>query len=180
MPTSPIHVVSRRRSADRIRADFPDATIVDVTSRGAEPWVQLSPFYPVGGLPVPGMPDHTSASVEGVWQGLKVFEHADVDPSRFDVDTMRGLKRTVRRFGPVRGHRLGDRLLGYVEARQQIYLPTYRVVLAERERDLVERIRGVGELVLLDYTTNGDLTDPRAPLSHAALIARWLRDDWPH
>ncbi len=45
---------------------------------------------------------------------------------------MRGIKRTVRRFGPVRGHRDGltsDRLLTYEEARRRIYLPAYLWVL---------------------------------------------------
>jgi len=35
------------------------------------------------------------------------------------------------------------------------------------------------EVVLLDYTTNGDVTDLRTPLSHAALVANHVRDEWP-
>jgi hypothetical protein len=67
----PVFVASRRRT--RLSLDFPDALILDVTSRGPEPWVRLSPFYPHGGIPVPGHPDRTSQSVEGLWQALKVF-----------------------------------------------------------------------------------------------------------
>ena len=35
------------------------------------------------------------------------------------------------------------------------------------------------EVVLLDYTANGDVTDLRTPLSHAALVANHVRDEWP-
>jgi hypothetical protein len=92
----------------------------------------LSPFYPHGGIPVPFTPGAVGASVEGIWQALKVFEGADVDEAKLDVTSMVGLKRTVRRHGAVLGHRRGvhgDALLGYEAARRQIYLPSYRWVL---------------------------------------------------
>ncbi|MFS8102268.1 hypothetical protein LFM09_34600 [Lentzea alba] len=168
----PIEVASKRRKLTR-----PDAVVIDVTSRGPEPWVRFSPFYPHGAIPVPLSPGVTSESVEGVWQALKVFESADVDPSKLTVTSMKGLKRTVRRFGPVRGHRAGltgDHLLDYRTARHEIYLPTYRWVLENRLQDLVSRLRDLAEsadVVLLDYTTNGDPDDLKTPLSHAALIA---------
>jgi hypothetical protein len=34
-------------------------------------------------------------------------------------------------------------------------------------------------VVLLDYQTNGDLDDLKTPLSHAALVKRYLEYDWP-
>ena len=106
--------------------------------------------------------------------------HADVDPAKLTNTTMRGLKRTARSLGPVLGHRAGlagDRLLGYVEARRQIYLPTYRRVLDHCLQDEIADLRqlGAGQMVvLLDYETNGDLDDLTSPLSHAALIARYI------
>ncbi|BEL10685.1 hypothetical protein Q0Z83_088760 [Actinoplanes sichuanensis] len=180
----PIHVASRRRKPESVRAAFPGATIVDVTSRGPEPWVRLSPFYPHGGIPVPLSPGNVGASVEGIWQALKVFEHSDVDPTKLSVTSMTGLKRTVRRFGPVRGHRAGldgETLLDYSTARRQIYLPAYRWVLEHRLSDLVDRLGALagGGLVLLDYTTNGDPADTSSPLSHAALLAHHLTGRWP-
>ncbi|MEC3892988.1 DUF6939 family protein [Nocardiopsis sp. LDBS1602] len=177
-----IHVASRRRSPASLAAAFPEAEIIDTTSRAPEPWVRLSPFFPHGGIPIPFEEDLTGASVEGIWQGLKVFEGSDVDPSRFDVTTMRGLKRTVRRYGPVLGHRAGprgDRLLPYEAARRLIYLPVYRWVLEHRVADLVERLRAKEEVVLLDHTTNGDVSDPSSPLSHAALVRSYVEDAWP-
>ncbi|HEX7303357.1 DUF6939 family protein [Lentzea sp.] len=172
----PIEVASKRRKVQR-----PGAVVIDVTSRGPDPWVRFSPFYPHGEIPVPLSPGVTSASVEGVWQALKVFENADVDPSKLAVTSMKGLKRTVRRNGEVRGHRAGlrgEHLLDYRTARQEIYLPTYAWVLENRLRDEVARLRelaGSADVVLLDYTTNGDVDDLSTPLSHAALIVRHLR-----
>jgi hypothetical protein len=180
-----IVVASRRRSAGAIEAAHPGATVIDVTSRASEPWVRLSPFYPHGGIPVPLSPGLTGRSVEGIWQALKVFESADVDPTKLDVATMRGLKRTVRSNGPVRGHRAGltgEELLPYVAARRLIYLPTYRWMLEHHAADLVERLRETAArrtVVLLDYTTNGDVTDQRTPLSHAALVRAFVENDWP-
>ncbi|GAA3949126.1 hypothetical protein GCM10023085_34530 [Actinomadura viridis] len=181
----PIQVAGRRRAAASLAREFPGALVIDVTSKADEPWVRLSPFYPHGGIPVPSTPGVTGQSVEGVWQALKVFESADVDAAKLGVRTMKGLKRTVRKHGPVRGHRdglHGDRLLDYRTARRRIYLPTYRWALENRTRDLVERLRGLsgdGDVLLLDYTTNGDVDDLATPLSHAALIRLYVEGRWP-
>jgi hypothetical protein len=173
----PLHVASRRRTT--LRRDFPDALIIDVTSRGTDPWIRLSPFYPHGGIPVPGHPDRTSQSVEGVWQALKVFAAEQEDLAKLDVTTMKGIKRTARRLGPPLGHRLDGRLLGYEEARRAIYLPTYRWVLDRKVADLIAELRELSRhrsVVLLDYTTSGDVADLSAPLSHAALIAQRIQE----
>jgi hypothetical protein len=178
-----IHVASRRRSAASLAAAFPGARLVDVTSKGPQPWVRMSPFFPHGGIPVPLSGDAVAQSVEGIWQALKVFQDFDVDPGKLSVTSMAGLKRTVRKYGPVLGHRAGlggDRLLPYEEARRRIYLPVYRWVLENKVADLVEELRAAdGDTVLLDYTTNGDVADTSSPLSHAALIRLHVEDQWP-
>lgn len=178
-------VDSRRRSAETIERAHPGAIILDVTSKGGEPWVAFSPYYPHGDIPVPFSHGVTSQTVEGIWQALKVFESADVDPSKLEVATMKGIKRSVRLNGPVRGHReglSGDRLLSYVEARHRIYLPSYLWVLTHKLPDLVEDLRRLAQeedVVLLDYTTNGDVEDTSSPLSHAALVRRHIEGAWP-
>jgi len=169
----PLQVASRRRTT--LQRDFPDALILDVTSKGTEPWVRLSPFYPHGGIPVPGHPDRTAQSVEGVWQALKVFASEPEDLTKLDITSMKGIKRTARRFGPPLGHRLDGRLLGYEEARRTLYLPTYRWMLDHSTPELVAELRALSRhrtVVLLDYTTNGDVTDLSTPLSHAALVVQ--------
>jgi uncharacterized protein DUF6939 len=107
-----------------------------------------------------------------------VFAAEPEDFTKLDVTTMKGIKRTVRRLGAPLGHRLDGRLFGYEEARRLIYLPAYRWMVDHRVAGLVARLRelaGDRTVVLLDYTTNGDVTDLSAPLSHAALIAQHVQ-----
>jgi hypothetical protein len=181
----PYVVASRRASPASLARRFGDVPLLDVTSQGPEPWVHFSPFYPHEGVPVPLSPGVTAASVEGIWQGLKVFERADVDLGKLTNTTMRGLKRSVRSYGAVRGHRAGvagSELLDYATARRRIYLPAYRWVLdhcLQTELAELRRLGAEGTVVLLDYETNTDLDDLSRPLAHATLIARYLDGTWP-
>lgn len=102
-----IIVESKRKKPATILRQYPDAVLADVTSGAKDDLVKLSPFYPHGGIPVPFGDGYTATCVESIWQGLKVFEAADVDTSLFLNDTMKGLKRTVRRYGKPLGHRKG-------------------------------------------------------------------------
>lgn len=175
-------VESRRKSLENLKAAYPGARIVDVTSKAVDEYVKFSPFYPHGGIPVPFTPGVSGMSVEGIWQGLKVFESVGVDPKKFKVDDMKGLKRTVRSFGRVKGHRKGlqgTELLDYLAARKEIYLPIYEFVLREKVADLVKILRIESkqrDVVLLDYETNTEVEDLRKPLSHAGLIVRYVNE----
>jgi hypothetical protein len=177
-----IVIVSRRRRVATIERAFRGAVVLDVTSKGPEPWVRFSPFFPHGGIPIPhAPPGEVAQSVEGLWQGLKVFEHEDVDPRKWAITTMSGIKRAAGgRRGAVRGHRFGPTshvLLDYRAARVQIYLPAYRWVLEHRVAARVERLRALsraGTVVLLDYETNADVADLTRPLSHAALVKHYI------
>ena len=130
-----VHIESRRRKPETVNRLHPGVPVFDVTSKGPDPWVRFSPFYSHGGIPVPGMDGTVAKSVEGVWQGLKVFESEGTDVSKFDTTGMKGIKRSMRTRGRVLGHRFGDELLGYREARERIYLPCYRFVLDNRLTD---------------------------------------------
>ncbi len=176
---------SKRRKRENILKKYPDATIADVTSRATDGLVRLSPFYPHGGIPVPFSDGYTAMCVEAIWQGLKVFESADVDVDMFANDTMKNIKRTVRRFGKPLGHRKGVNgtdLLGYIEARKQIYLPAYKWVLENKVANIIERLKEASKtrtIVLLDYTTNCDIDDPTKPLSHAFLVKAYTEELYP-
>lgn len=171
-----IVIESKRRKRENILKKYPNAVIADVTSQATDGLVRLSPFYPHGDIPVPFSGGYTAMCVEAIWQGLKVFETADVDVNMFANDTMKNIKRTVRRFGKPLGHRKGVKgteLLGYIEARKQIYLPAYKWVLENKVANIIERLREASKtktIVLLDYTTNCDIDNPKTPLSHAFLI----------
>lgn len=171
-----IIIESKRKKIENILKKYPDAVVADVTSQAKDGLVRLSPFYPHGDIPVPFSEGYTAACVEGVWQGLKVFEDEDIDISMFSNDTMKNIKRTVRKHGRVLGHRkgvLGTEILGYMEAKHQIYIPTYRWMLEHKAMDIIERLRKASEtktIVLLDYNTCCDVDDETKPLSHAYLV----------
>ncbi len=170
-------VMSRRSDVRKLREKYPDAVVIDVTSKSTGDWVKLSPFYPHGWIPVPGRVG-CSMSVEGVWQGLKVFEHEGVDVMSFRNDKMAGLKRKATDVrGNCVGHQLGDELLGYLEARERIYVPTYEWMLENKCLDLVKRIKRLSAeklVILLDYNTNVDVKNLAKPLSHAGLIRNYI------
>ena len=182
-----IVIESKRKKPATILKKYPDAILADVTSGAKDGLVKLSPFYPHGGIPVPFSEGYTATCVEAIWQGLKVFENSDVDTSLFQNDTMKGLKRTVRRFGKPLGHRKGvngTELLGYIEARKQIYIPTYKWVLENKVANIIERLKTASDegktIVLLDYDTNADVENAWKPLSHASLIKAYVEGIYPY
>ena len=60
----PLRVDSRRKAPATLSRAHPGAELLDVTSRGAEPWVRFSPFYPHGDIPVPFTPGRADATAE--------------------------------------------------------------------------------------------------------------------
>ncbi len=184
-----IYIENRKRKIERIIEEHPNADILDITSNSDTRYAKiLSPFYPYSNFPIPFSEGLKATCVEAVWQGLKVFESADVDFSTFKNDTMRDLKRTVRKFGVPKGHRkgaYGKELLGYFEARMLIYLPTYKWVLdnVPEVHYVVERIKErnkIRDIVLLDYNTNTDFRDVSKPLSHAGLVKLYIEGNYPN
>ena len=181
-----IIVESKRKKPETILRQYPDAILADVTSGAKDGLVKLSPFYPHGGIPVPFSEGYTATCVEAIWQGLKVFESSDVNTSLFYNDTMKGLKRTVRKYGTPLGHRKGvngTELLGYIEARKLIYIPTYKWVLENKVASIIERLRESSKtktIILLDYDTNADVDNPKKPLSHASLIKAYVEGIYPY
>lgn len=183
-----IYIVNKKRKLEKVKEEFPNAAILDITSTSNMRYAQiLSPFYPHMNIPIPFTEGLTATCVEAVWQGLKVFDGADVDFSTFRNDTMHDLKRTVRKFGIPKGHRkgaYGTELLGYFEARMLIYLPTYKWVLdnVPEVHHVVERIKEqskIQDIVLLDYNTNIDFRDASKPLSHAGLVKLYIEGNYP-
>jgi hypothetical protein len=151
----------------------PEGTLwIDVSSSGEPPCDQLSPFYPHGGIPIPGMEPKTSDSVEGIWQGLKVIR-GKIEP-RFFAGGGR------KRVGKPAGHQFGDakRLLDLVEARRKIYLPAYEWMLEHRiEAAVIEEFidrafRGIPQL-FYDREDNGSIGKDQ-PLAHARLLADYV------
>ena len=181
-----IIIDSKRKKPATIYKKYPDAILADVTSQADTRLRELSPFYPHYGIPVPFSEGYTATCVEAIWQGLKVFESCDVDVQMFQNATMKNIKRTVRRYGKPLGHRKGvhgTELLGYIEARKQIYIPTYKWVLENKVAWIIEKLREASKtktIVLLDYDTNADVENAKKPLSHASLIKAYVEGIYPY
>ncbi|MGN6180680.1 MAG: DUF6939 family protein [Mucilaginibacter sp.] len=180
-----IYIENKRKSESNLLEKYPNAIIADVTSKSNTGLVKLSPFYPHGDIPIPFSNNETSQSVEGIWQGLKVFEHANIDVSSFANRSMKNIKRTVRKFGKPLGHRKGvegGELLGYIDARFEIYLPSYLWVLQNKVESIIDRLKEASlkrDIILLDYETNCDISNPKKPLSHAFLIKAFIEGQYP-
>ena len=180
-----IYIENKKKSEAKLLEKYPTAKIVDVTSKATTGLVKLSPFYPHGEIPIPFSEGQTAMSVEGIWQGLKVFEKEDIDPKMLLNDKMKNIKRTVLKFGKPLGHRKGTKgteLLDYIQARIQIYLPAYLWVLENKVQYIIERLRQASkeqDIVLLDYETNDDVLNSRKPLSHAYLVKAYVEGNYP-
>jgi hypothetical protein len=124
-----------------------------------------------GGIPVPGLSNETSDTVEGIWQGLKVIR-GKTAPRYF-----RGPGQ--KRGGKPSGHQYGEKLLGIVEARLRIYCVAYEWMLENRaDRSLLDGFiakarEGVTQY-FHDVGDNGDINDAHQPLAHAAVLVRYL------
>lgn len=180
MATPNVLVVSKRQKKLQESLKQQGYIIIDVTSTSTDlTFRKFSPFYPHGNIPVPGT-NTTAQSVEGIWQGLKVFEREGVDPSKFAISNMKNIKRaTGDKRGKVLGHQFGSsETLNYILSRKQIYIPSYNYVLHNMLHNEISLLRGLlhegNKLALLDYETNEDVNDTSKPLSHASLIKALL------
>lgn len=180
-----IFIESKRKNLDKIKAKYPLAIICDVTSTSPNSFVKLSPFFPHGGIPVPFSEGVYSFSVEGVWQGLKVFENEDISFESFTNKSMKNLKRTSRVHGRILGHRKGvdsEIILDYVTAKKQIYIPTYYWMLEHFASKLIDKLASIAkekDIVLLDYNTSTDIESDSKPLSHAYLLKLYIENHYP-
>ena len=181
-----IIIESKKKKTENILKKYPDAVLCDVTSKAKDSLIRLSPFYPHGGIPVPFSEGYMATCVEAIWQGLKVFENSDIDINMFRNNTMKNIKRTVRKYGAPLGHRKGvngTELLGYLEARKQIYIPAYRWVLENKVYGIIEKLRLASKtktIILLGYDTNSDVENLKKPLSHASLIKAYVEGIYPY
>ena len=177
--------IAQKRREELVKAGY---CFVNVTSKAGDAsilggkadseYAKLSPFFPVGGVPLPpgvvcGRKD--SESVEGLWQGLKIID-GKTDFGKFKIRKMKGLKRSARNK-TVGGHFVGEdkKPLDYLAARRDIYVPAYLFHL-EKVRDVVETLRAEAtqhKVALVDYT-DAEWDDLRKPLSHACVLRHVL------
>jgi hypothetical protein len=143
---------------------------IDVSSYGEEPFKRLSPFdysekYEI---PVPGNEQIRAHSVEGIWQGLKVIN------GRPDFSLFK--RRPHKRHGQPEGHIFGDNVIGYLEARENIYVPAYVFQVVNNVLDNIvgELEKKIEPVVFYDVEQNKDIKDLSKPFSHASLLVTLL------
>lgn len=145
--------------------------VIDVSSYADDPLCTLSPMWPHGGIPVPGLSGVTSDSVEGIWQGLKVIR-GKTAPRYFSG-------RGQKRGGKPAGHQFGKKLLKIVEARERIYRPSYEWMLANRvDPSVMEGFLTVARAgdtqYFHDVSDNGNINNPDEGWAHAAVLVQYL------
>ncbi len=155
-------------------ASFPGAIFYDTSTNAPYAndytWVtdlsELSPFIQYGRIPVPGR-NNVSDSVEGVWQGLKVID------GKIDINYFKGKGR--KRRGNPSGHLLGDKIVRYKEAREKIYLPTYKFMFERKVKSETKELiydlamQGIVQF-FFDVDENGEIGDLSSPLAHSSVL----------
>lgn len=156
----------------RLRQQIPAGAVVyDVSSYAEHPLCTLSPMWPHGGIPIPGMPGATSDSVEGIWQGLKVI--GGKIASRYFSG------QGHKRGGKPQGHQYGEKLLKIVEAREKIYRVAYEWMPDHRaDPKLIggfirQAFAGVPQY-FHDASDNGSISDSDEGWAHAAVLVQYL------
>lgn len=149
-----------------------DSVVYDVSSYADDPYCRLSPMWPHGGIPVPGMDGTTADSVEGIWQGLKVIRGRTA-PRLFSGSGHE------RGGGKPAGHQYGRKLLGIIAARFKIYKVAYEWMLDHRiDPNLIgqftDRARRGLPQYFHDVGDNGDINNARQPLAHASLLVQYV------
>lgn len=177
-----IVIVGKRQKKKQERLCKENWLVIDVTSSSDDHvFKKLAPSFPHGGILVPGAPNIVSESIEGVWQGLKVFENEGVDSSKYKIKTMKNIKRIKsEKRGKVIGHAFNGMLLDYVTSRKEIYIPTYNWVLEHKLHQevclLADLLLEQNRIAFVDNDTNENVDCTKTSLSHASLLKKKLLD----
>ena len=145
---------------------------INVSSYASYPMNLFSPFNysPDYRIPVPGQVEEYANSVESVWQGLKIIDGA--------TDFRLFKRRPRKRKGNVDGHLFNHEILGIIEAREKIYMPTYffhveQNIPKEVKDSLLTRAL-TEEICFYDIETNLDIEDASSPLAHSVFLAMFF------
>lgn len=166
---SKILFVPRAEGEKYAQQDSSDIAAFDVSSKASPPFDTLSPFCYSKDfkIPVPGMKNTFSHSVEGIWEGLKLIE-GDIDPGFFK-------RKPSKRKGRVEGHKYEKRILNLGYARSEIYCAAYYFYLKNyASKDAINEIlreqRQGKKVYVYDVEDNGNIKKP-GPYAHAAALA---------
>jgi len=165
--------VPRSKIHDLHRA-YPAARFYDTSHNGSQAFnydfvrnaAELSSFAVYSGIPVPRQ-NAVSDTVEGIWQGLKVIK-GKIDPRYFHG---KGRKRQ----GKPKGHLFGNKIIGYRDARNKIFIPSYEHMITSCvSQDLMAEIYAFAmedvTQFFFDVDDNHDVNNTKSPLAHSAVL----------
>jgi len=129
-------------------------------------------------------------SVQAVWEGLKVFEKEDIDEDmiigkkRVGERNIKDAKKRGKFLGWKRGVE-GDEILNLEEARWEILLPMYKLVLdrygQEELKRLSKAIKNGGQVILVDDEGDVSISDfKREMVGPGVLVKAYLEKNWPN
>lgn len=124
-------------------------------------------------------------TVEGLWEGLKVFQDEGIDITRMTIINYKGLRRHLPNY---KGHSAGvapnSRLLPLVEARKKILLPSYKFVLdkycGSALDSITKALKEGKKVVILDKHAPADIFNESKPVCFALLLKKYLLGKYPH
>lgn len=173
-------------SKDKINlVKIPDNTlVVDFTRLDTPPFNQLSQYYSWKDIPVPYSPNFKGNSLHSIWEGLKIFEHSDID--RNFISSSSRDRRTEGKNGQLIGFKrgiYGEYIFKEEEARMRILIKTYKWILENKAYKLVLYMRYFSKhnnIIFIDYNCNNLVNDISTPLSFAFLVKSYIEGEFPY
>lgn len=159
-----------------------NAIIIDIT-KGI--FKKLNPYYRYGDIPVSFTPNLFAMSLASMWQALKVYEKEGVNLSILKESHVNKVCRD-NNLGELKGYNrgaYGHVIYDEMEARKQIYVPTYKWILDYKANDLINFIRTQSEkkeVVILDKYIGSDIFNVNQPISNAYLIKAYAEGLYPY
>lgn len=185
-----IQAISRKEFAETFcKKDYKDTLWVD-TYNGAPLNMRkfrfFNPFFtwsePL--IPLPGMKEKKSKSVEAIWQGTKWIDEK-TDVYQFDTYPYKRPSEKEREenknYSYAEAQFLYDqKIIHHREARFLIYLVSYLYVMNylvpdSIMNDIFNSIEEGHTIIFYDWDSNMDITNISESFSHSAILAAWFR-----
>ena len=148
------------------------ALVFDVTLGGA--MEKMDPSFPIEKVKIPGI-RKWALSLNGVWEGLKVFSKKnEIDSTYFFNEKKLGKTRKCKSYGNLIGVKIGEEVLDVEKGIEEVFVKGYKYLLENRYDGLMNVIKNAAKekvVVLLDYN------EDRYPVSHAEMIKDYINNE---
>lgn len=135
-------------------------------------------------IPVPGMKNYFSRSIEAVWQGTKIINDA-IDEKQFHNFPYKRPPESERLKNPDYSYKdaiffYEGRSISINKARYLIYLVSYlyllNYIIPKEDINYLKSMSESGKnVVFYDWDSNFDINNVSLSFSHSAILASWFR-----